>query len=144
MLSIVRFLLWCFLFFFFKQKTAYEMRISDWSSDVCSSDLARSSRRGSMQKVTAFMGRDPSVPTLYTRPIARNLARRSSRSAAAPSPSSSPSAPAIASPSAPIAAEGRSEEHTSELQSLLRTYSAVFCLKKKSTQTKDETTNTIK
>src|SRR3546814_4191635 len=31
-----------FLFFFFKQKTAYEMRISDWSSDVCSSDLATS------------------------------------------------------------------------------------------------------
>src|SRR3546814_2956325 len=30
--------IYCF-FFFFKQKTAYEMRISDWSSDVCSSDL---------------------------------------------------------------------------------------------------------
>src|SRR3546814_8379769 len=29
------------IFLFFKQKTAYEMRISDWSSDVCSSDLAR-------------------------------------------------------------------------------------------------------
>src|SRR3546814_1132787 len=29
----------CLFFFFFKQKTAYEMRISDWSSDVCSSDL---------------------------------------------------------------------------------------------------------
>src|SRR3546814_9763846 len=29
-----------FCFFFFKQKTAYEMRISDWSSDVCSSDLS--------------------------------------------------------------------------------------------------------
>src|SRR3546814_1347283 len=29
-------------FFFFKQKTAYEMRISDWSSDVCSSDLVAS------------------------------------------------------------------------------------------------------
>src|SRR3546814_3165555 len=29
----------CGCFFFFKQKTAYEMRISDWSSDVCSSDL---------------------------------------------------------------------------------------------------------
>src|SRR3546814_5537610 len=29
------------LFFFFKQKTSYEMRISDWSSDVCSSDLRR-------------------------------------------------------------------------------------------------------
>src|SRR3546814_1710910 len=33
-----------FFFFFFKQKTAYEMRISDWSSDVCSSDLARGPR----------------------------------------------------------------------------------------------------
>src|SRR3546814_5958877 len=31
----------CSMFFFFKQKTAYEMRISDWSSDVCSSDLER-------------------------------------------------------------------------------------------------------
>src|SRR3546814_6270867 len=30
-----------FVFFFFKQKTAYEMRISDWSSDVCSSDLCQ-------------------------------------------------------------------------------------------------------
>src|SRR3546814_5035602 len=30
-----------FVLFFFKQKTAYEMRISDWSSDVCSSDLLR-------------------------------------------------------------------------------------------------------
>src|SRR3546814_15368232 len=34
-----------FDFFFFKQKTAYEMRISDWSSDVCSSDLRSRSRR---------------------------------------------------------------------------------------------------
>src|SRR3546814_5277337 len=32
-------------FFFFKQKTAYEMRISDWSSDVCSSDLRRAIAR---------------------------------------------------------------------------------------------------
>src|SRR3546814_10022105 len=34
----------CF-FFFFKQKTAYEMRISDWSSDVCSSDLVLTPRQ---------------------------------------------------------------------------------------------------
>src|SRR3546814_4525829 len=34
----------CF-FFFFKQKTAYEMRISDWSSDVCSSDLRKVATR---------------------------------------------------------------------------------------------------
>src|SRR3546814_5534007 len=36
-----RVVVWCGDFFFFKQKTAYEMRISDWSSDVCSSDLQR-------------------------------------------------------------------------------------------------------
>src|SRR3546814_6666662 len=34
------------VFFFFKQKTAYEMRISDWSSDVCSSDLTAEARQG--------------------------------------------------------------------------------------------------
>src|SRR3546814_2803278 len=34
----------CEFFFFFKQKTAYEMRISDWSSDVCSSDLSPTAR----------------------------------------------------------------------------------------------------
>src|SRR3546814_15283326 len=33
---------WIISFFFFKQKTAYEMRISDWSSDVCTSDLPQS------------------------------------------------------------------------------------------------------
>src|SRR3546814_20718086 len=37
-----------FVFFFFKQKTAYEMRISDWSSDVCSSDLHYSGWAGSL------------------------------------------------------------------------------------------------
>src|SRR3546814_5830820 len=37
----------CVLFFFFKQKTAYEMRISDWSSDVCSSDLVSQDLRHS-------------------------------------------------------------------------------------------------
>src|SRR3546814_5229924 len=35
----------CLCFFFFKQKTAYEMRISDWSPDVCSSDLPARNRR---------------------------------------------------------------------------------------------------
>src|SRR3546814_2297851 len=37
--------MYCLVFFFFKQKTAYEMRISDWSSDVCSSDLRRPADR---------------------------------------------------------------------------------------------------
>src|SRR3546814_15481740 len=38
------------MFVFFKQKTAYEMRISDWSSDVCSSDL-QGRRRGLLHRV---------------------------------------------------------------------------------------------
>src|SRR3546814_12132570 len=37
--------------FFFKQKTAYEMRISDWSSDVCSSDLGQERTQGTMHLV---------------------------------------------------------------------------------------------
>src|SRR3546814_18115390 len=44
----------CIVFFFFKQKTAYEMRISDWSSDVCSSDLA-SALPFALQLVTGFL-----------------------------------------------------------------------------------------
>src|SRR3546814_9291450 len=39
MFHLYRHLILFIFFFFFKQKTAYEMRISDWSSDVCSSDL---------------------------------------------------------------------------------------------------------
>src|SRR3546814_5177753 len=39
LISTVSYLFLRVVFFFFKQKTAYEMRISDWSSDVCSSDL---------------------------------------------------------------------------------------------------------
>src|SRR3546814_20628229 len=53
-------------FFFFKQKTAYEMRISDWSSDVCSSDLLRpaAGRGGSGQHARRRLhGRDhPRAP----------------------------------------------------------------------------------
>src|SRR3546814_3293146 len=54
-----------FIFFFFKQKTAYEMRISDWSSDVCSSDLYRQS--GLRPHITLGYGRhrfDP-VPVAW-------------------------------------------------------------------------------
>src|SRR3546814_12813940 len=44
------------MFFFFKQKTAYEMRISDWSSDVCSSDLQCSSELISGQVIVCQIG----------------------------------------------------------------------------------------
>src|SRR3546814_4927966 len=43
-------------FFFFKQKTAYEMRISDWSSDVCSSDLSPSRARSADRMLGAISG----------------------------------------------------------------------------------------
>src|SRR3546814_1400362 len=44
-------------FFFFKQKTAYEMRISDWSSDVCSSDLVHARTRSRRCAATAVLRR---------------------------------------------------------------------------------------
>src|SRR3546814_3044364 len=46
-------------FFFFKQKTAYEMRISDWSSDVCSSDL--------MNIFDWFEQKDPEIGSVFNR-----------------------------------------------------------------------------
>src|SRR3546814_6677296 len=46
----------CVLFCFFKQKTAYGMRISDWSSDVCSSDLLRAPRRRGFAPLRARFG----------------------------------------------------------------------------------------
>src|SRR3546814_2860584 len=50
----------CVVFFLFKQKTAYEVRISDWSSDVCSSDLGRrgaARRRPERRGQTRRLGR---------------------------------------------------------------------------------------
>src|SRR3546814_16776402 len=49
-----------FFFFYFRQKTAYEVRISDWSSDVCSSDLAGVVGPGGAQQ--ACRGGDPREP----------------------------------------------------------------------------------
>src|SRR3546814_7222887 len=53
--ELVLFLRYCMLCF--KQKTAYEMRISDWSSDVCSSDLISSCRSNLARKLRASSGR---------------------------------------------------------------------------------------
>src|SRR3546814_11825023 len=44
------------IFFCFKQKTAYEMRISDWSSDVCSSDLPANFTTGGLISLRLFLG----------------------------------------------------------------------------------------
>src|SRR3546814_4475763 len=87
-------------FFFFKQKTAYEMRISDWSSDVCSSDLQPGDAGGraelepaslALLSPRAWLGRDdqrglvvlsrkPSAAKLG-HPELRDLARRCRRQA---------------------------------------------------------------
>src|SRR3546814_10370442 len=55
--SYLYFYTYVLCFFFFKQKTAYEMRISDWSSDVCSSDLLARTRaqRGADALYAIFM-----------------------------------------------------------------------------------------
>src|SRR3546814_6066445 len=88
------------------------MRISDWSSDVCSSDL---------------------VPFII-RYRARSTSSLSLGSTMIVAPSGailSMLSPSINSANTPFGNEGRSEEHTSELQSLMRISYAVFCLKKK-------------
>src|SRR3546814_11448132 len=62
------------MFFFFKQKTAYELRISDWSSDVCSSDLA--SRGGGASGVSAsnlHLAAGKATPTALMADIATGI-----------------------------------------------------------------------
>src|SRR3546814_3576075 len=49
-----------YVFFFFKQKTAYEMRISDWSSDVCSSDLPAG--HSAVRRADGFRGLSVDAP----------------------------------------------------------------------------------
>src|SRR3546814_3702261 len=175
------------MFFFFKQKTAYEMRISDWSSDVCSSDLRR--RRRSARSVRARR-RVPGRRSFPSRPAGRavrdpRLARLGAfpgdigeehaiprlrgylRDARAHLPrpdhadclhlacsfdenvpcrtrsrvySAYVEAAPARSPTPPPKSLCRSEEHTSELQSLMRISYAVFCLKKKNKNNIDKYT----
>src|SRR3546814_14381080 len=66
-LELCRYL--CMFFFFFKQKTAYELRISDWSSDVCSSDLpSRRSGRRSFRLSLSISATAGCVGFIYTSP----------------------------------------------------------------------------
>src|SRR3546814_10303447 len=125
--------------FFFKQKTAYEMRISDWSSDVCSSDLEFEQPERQLVDEFAHL------------PIGKR-----DRLAAAREITDQPHRiGAIFDEAKEVIEErgfatdphgefrfldhiDRSEEHTSELQSLMRISYAVFCLKKKKKQTQDQ------
>src|SRR3546814_8287278 len=121
------------VFFFFKQKTAYEMRISDWSSDVCSSDLgalylvpyheefaAEVQRAAALLEKAAVLAEDKGLRDyleLRAKALRTDLYRESD----------------LAWLDMKDNTIGRSEEHTSELQSLMRISYAVFCLKKKNT-----------
>src|SRR3546814_7413278 len=80
-LSGLRDVLMCLVFFFFKQKTAYEMRISDWSSDVCSSDLITlpvdpDDLAGFTSSRRTGMARSGSAPDPTSRPTDRSEERR--------------------------------------------------------------------
>src|SRR3546814_2314949 len=114
-------------FFFFKQKTAYEMRISDWSSDVCSSDLAARKRSGRRRTRKSAAGLRKSAwqrKRLRGRNPALSLRRFPSRQRL-PNPKRLPHLPPGLQKKRLL--RKRSEEHTSELQSLMRNSYAVFC-----------------
>src|SRR3546814_9528469 len=99
------------------------MRISDWSSDVCSSDLSRTDhypvgadaahRSGDRRRDQIAPARTPSAPAGHALEAADADLGRHTRNRLS------------------LEQQVRSEEHTSELQSLMRISYAVFCLKKK-------------
>src|SRR3546814_4222181 len=99
------------------------MRISDWSSDVCSSDLLDAfwdSGLGGQLSATVNLNGSFAAPRGTARLTATDLRPRDSEDM-----------PALQLDASAQWQEGRSEEHTSELQSLMRISYAVFCLKKK-------------
>src|SRR3546814_7540755 len=106
----------CFLFFF-KQKTAYEMRISDWSSDVCSSDLIEGTPDKLYECNCSHCTRKGYLMWFIPRGQLRLKTPASAMST-------------YRFHKRVIDHHFRSEEHTSELQSLMRISYAVFCLKK--------------
>src|SRR3546814_8860014 len=114
-----------YLCFFFKRKTAYELRINYWSSDVCSSDLTIALVTA---QATTRRSRSTS-PSLAPTSKRSSLLSRSTKASNAARPSVLSQTPMRAFSMTPTAR--RSEEHTSELQSLMRISYAVFCLKKK-------------
>src|SRR3546814_6404851 len=106
------------------------MRISDWSSDVCSSDLrSRAGRRQCAAQEPGGTAARDDLPACQ--PCAGPVA--------ADNPFTLPDDAFSAAARRSDPAGDRSEEHTSELQSLMRISYAVFCLKKKKESTTKET-----
>src|SRR3546814_7784390 len=116
------------------------MRISDWSSDVCSSDLrcrhatadARRARRSPQGDIVRLSGRKSRLrDRIRQAPIGRGGGAGGSAYGAVFHGSSRLNDRRARHAIRRISASSRSEEHTSELQSLMRISYAVFCLKKK-------------
>src|SRR3546814_5986091 len=125
---------------FFKQKTAYEMRISDWSSDVCSSDLGSRTPCPNLLRLEFPAGAEDPPHGQQAQHEEAEDRRDADRHVHV---RHAVEAPAEAADQVhhrveqgdllPHRRQHRSEEHTSELQSLMRISYAVFCLKKKKT-----------
>src|SRR3546814_5565172 len=119
-------------FFLFKQKTAYEMRISDWSSDVCSSDLPspKTNRGAAPPRPTTLTLFDCLVTGAGVEGLSGTMAERSregaERMTSAAKQSEIPEA--VWAVGLMSGTSMRSEEHTSELQSLMRISYAAFCM----------------
>src|SRR3546814_5953816 len=112
------------------------MRISDWSSDVCSSDLeaveeGRADADRDQREHVEVARADRGPAALEERPPGPEHDRRGQREL-------HPGRPGLRNEMEAEHVRARSEEHTSELQSLMRTSYAVFCLKKKIKQTQSQ------
>src|SRR3546814_3316411 len=101
------------------------MRISDWSSDVCSSDLTVFSRQFAQGNLAPNIAYGAAQTRGFSDSGTQTTSFPDGEFAAVPN-SSYPFTPTLGQ-----YFTGRSEEHTSELQSLMRISYAVFCLKKK-------------
>src|SRR3546814_5128046 len=140
----------CVFFFCFKQKTAYEMRISDWSSDVCSSDLSRTAgiieslkqdgaeaetlARAGLPLDAYFSAAKLAWIVAHNDEAQRLLARGKLRLGTTDAFFLDRLTGRCVTDITTASRTSRSEGHTSELQSLMRTSYAVFCLQKKKQQ----------
>src|SRR3546814_10911114 len=99
------------------------MRISDWSSDVCSSDLCPTATKSLMTILWSSPSRCDSCDGRITHELLVSLTT-------SPSTGAATAMAALRGKGCSVLAANRSEEHTSELQSLMRISYAVFCLTK--------------
>src|SRR3546814_9845103 len=123
------------IFFFFKKKTAYDLRISDWSSDVCSSDLPIEHDVARIDRVAGGEQQGALDHVFKLADIAGPVVRRELVDRRGVGPGHRLARAGVAQDQRRGERGDRSEEHTSELQSLMRPSYAVFCLNKKQIHT---------